>query len=111
MNKILLFPFFLSVPPQIHHFDFGDDPINSGDMAVVNCAVIKGDLPVKIHWLMNGQSLSTVDGINVMQTKPRLSQLSIDNVQGYHSGEFKCMASNKAGNATQMAILNVNGIE
>lgn len=98
------------VPPQINSFDFGDESVNSGDMAIVYCAIVKGDLPVQISWTLNGQQISTVDGISILKTKPRVSQLSIDNVQGYHSGEYKCIAANKAGNVNQSAILNVNGI-
>lgn len=79
-------------------------------MTIVNCAVIKGDLPVEIIWTLNEHELSLVEGINVLKTKPRVSQLSIDSVQGYHSGEYKCIASNKAGNVSFSAVLNVNGI-
>lgn len=101
---------FSLVPPQIHSFDFGYESVNSGDMTIVNCAVIKGDLPVEIIWTLNEKPVSVIEGINVIKTKPRVSQLSIDNVQEYHSGEYKCTANNKAKNVTHTAILNVNGI-
>lgn len=97
------------MPPQIHPFDFGDDSVNSGDMTIVNCAVVKGDLPIDITWTLNGKPVSVIDGINVIKTKPRVSQLSIDAVQDYHSGNYKCTASNKANNASFTAVLNVKG--
>jgi hypothetical protein len=97
------------VPPQIHPFEFGDESVNSGDMAIVNCAVIKGDLPVKIFWKLNGRSVDNVEGVNIMQTKKRVSQLTIDDVQAHHAGEYTCIASNKAGNTSFSSYLRVNG--
>ncbi|KAJ8967482.1 hypothetical protein NQ314_002796 [Rhamnusium bicolor] len=96
------------VPPQIHPFDFGEESINSGDMAIINCAVVKGDLPIKILWTLNGRPVETVDGINMMKTKQRVSQLSIDDVQAHHTGEYKCIARNRAGDVTFSAYLHVN---
>lgn len=100
-----LFP----VPPFIHPFSFGDEPINFGDMTIVNCAVIKGDLPIQISWTLNGKPTSVIDGINIIKIKPRVSQLSIDNVQEYHSGEYVCTANNEAKRESHKTTLNVNG--
>lgn len=97
------------MPPQIHPFDFGDESVHSGDMTLAYCAVIKGDLPVEITWTLNGKNIKTVDGVNTMKTKQRVNQLSIDDVQALHSGEYTCIARNKAGNATFSAYLRVNG--
>ncbi|KAJ8982888.1 hypothetical protein NQ317_004318 [Molorchus minor] len=98
----------VNVAPQIHPFSFGEESINSGDMTIVNCAVIRGDLPVKIFWTLNRQPVETIDGISVMKTKERVSQLSIDNVQAHHSGEYMCIARNEAGNITYSSYLRVN---
>lgn len=79
-------------------------------MTLVTCAVIKGDLPIEIFWTLNGKSIETIDGINTIKTKQRVNQLSIDDVQAQHSGEYTCIARNKAGNTTFSAYLRVNGI-
>lgn len=79
-------------------------------MTLTTCAVIKGDLPIEIFWSLNGKSIETVDGINTIKTKQRVNQLSIDDVQAHHSGEYTCTARNRAGNTTFSAYLRVNGI-
>ncbi|XP_064216083.1 Down syndrome cell adhesion molecule isoform X20 [Tribolium castaneum] len=96
------------VSPQIHPFEFGDESVNSGEMAIVHCAVIKGDLPLKITWTLNGRPIETVEGVSVMQTKKRVSQLTIDDVQAHHAGTYTCWAANNAGNASFSSYLRVN---
>ena len=80
------------VPPQIVHFDFGDEPVNSGDLVSVMCTVNKGDSPVEIKWFLNNASASTIHGVNVLRTNKRISQVSIDSVQAEQAGEFVCMS-------------------
>lgn len=101
---------FLLVQPQIHPFDFGEDPINSGDIVSVTCFVNKGDLPINITWYLNHKPIDTSEGISIFLTNKRSSQLSIENVQAVHSGEFTCEAANSAGKAIHSALLHVNGI-
>ncbi|CAH1375628.1 unnamed protein product [Tenebrio molitor] len=72
---------------------------------MTNCLVMKGDLPIKIHWKIN-----EFDGITAMNTNKRASQLTIESVQDYHRGEYKCVAENRAGIAEFATFLNVNGI-
>lgn len=78
-------------------------------MAIVNCAITKGDLPVKIMWTLNGHLIETVQGVNVKSTNKRVSQLTIDDVQAHHGGTYVCIAKNRAGNVTFQAELKVNG--
>lgn len=78
-------------------------------MAIVNCAVIKGDLPIKIIWKLNDRPIDNLEGVNVMSTKKRVSQLTIDDVQAHHAGKYVCIAKNRAGNVTYQAVLKVNG--
>lgn len=98
------------VPPQIVPFDFGDEPINSGDVTSVLCTANKGDFPLKITWTLNGHSIDKFKGIAIFQNNKRSSQLSIDYVQAEHSGTFLCNVTNPAGTTSHEAVLLVNGI-
>lgn len=78
-------------------------------MTVVTCAVTKGDLPLKIVWTLNNQTIRDIAGVTV-ESKKRVSQLSIDSVHAEHAGEYVCTATNRAGSSSYSAVLNVNGI-
>lgn len=111
---VLFFPLFilsfLTVPPQIVSFDFGETAVNSGDMASVICTVHKGDFPIEVTWTLNGRNLEQVEGVSILRTNKRISQLSIDSVDAAHAGEYVCKATNEAGFVEHSAYLRVNGI-
>lgn len=99
----------LIVGPQILHFDFGEEPVNSGDLASLTCSVFKGDLPVNITWYHNNQNVHYSDGILVSNAGKKISTLSIDSVQAEHAGTYTCVAENRAGKFSYSAELLVNG--
>lgn len=109
-NPLINFFLLLLVIPQILHFDFGEDTVNSGDMATTNCAVTKGDFPIKITWLFNGKPIESVHGVTTSHVNKRISTLSIESVAAEHAGVYTCRARNKAGSAEYSATLNVKGI-
>lgn len=94
---------------MITPFEFGEDSVNSDDMVTLMCTVGKGDFPIKINWYLNGLEVERYEGISTMRTNKRVSQLTIDQVQALHSGEYTCLASNDAGNASYSTSLRVNG--
>ncbi|XP_049823713.1 Down syndrome cell adhesion molecule-like protein Dscam2 isoform X9 [Aethina tumida] len=96
------------VPPQISPFDFGEDPINSGDVASVQCTVHKGDLPIKIKWYHNGKPVNEDLGIVISKIGKKISTLSIEDVQAQHSGNYTCVVENSAGQAQFTAELYIN---
>lgn len=96
------------VPPQLQPFTFGEDQVNSGETVSVQCTVLKGDLPLNVTWTLNGNPISSSDGITIMKMK-RFSTLNIDSVQDIHSGNYTCRVGNQAGYASHSAVLNVNG--
>ncbi|CAD1475933.1 unnamed protein product, partial [Heterotrigona itama] len=110
----------VNVGPQLAPFVFGDEAANAGEMATVQCAVIKGDLPVKIVWSLNGRPVDVgrVSGdhsydipdidIVVTRSSKRISTLTIDSVAARHAGEYSCTATNAAGSATHTSVLSVN---
>lgn len=102
------FPFF-PVKPQILPFDFGDVPINSGEMTSATCSVSKGDLPLNITWIFNKQPINRIGGVTISLVNHRLSALSIESVQAEHAGNYTCIATNRAGTTSYSANLNVNG--
>lgn len=102
--------FSILVPPQITPFDFTDGPANSGDMILVSCVVNKGDFPINITWTLNSKAINTFEGVSVLNTNKRISQLSIDSVQAVNAGEYVCTARNNAGYVSHSAYLRVNGI-
>ncbi|XP_058830703.1 cell adhesion molecule Dscam2 isoform X48 [Topomyia yanbarensis] len=95
------------VPPRILPFSFGEETLNSGESASVQCNVHSGDFPLKIRWYVNG--LLILDPtITVTNIGKRLKVLSIDAVQGRHAGNYTCEASNQAAVDTYSAELLVN---
>lgn len=78
-------------------------------MTSIFCTVHKGDFPINITWLLNGELVGKHHGISVLRTNKRISQLSIDSVNAELSGVYECIASNPAGIAKHSAHLHVNG--
>lgn len=101
--------YFQTVPVQILPFDFGEEPINSGEFATVQCVVSKGDFPISFTWKHNDKELDQSLGVTVSNTNRRISTLSIELVQAVHMGNYSCTAHNPAGETTHSAELNVNG--
>ncbi|XP_070134570.1 cell adhesion molecule Dscam1 isoform X20 [Drosophila bipectinata] len=97
------------VPPHVLPFSFGSEVFNMGDVLSINCVVLKGDLPLKIHWTLNGEPVKTgVDGFMVVQMNSRTSYLSVDALEAKHRGSYSCVAQNSAGKAIYSAELQVN---
>ncbi|XP_025152768.1 Down syndrome cell adhesion molecule-like protein Dscam2 isoform X19 [Harpegnathos saltator] len=106
------------VAPQIAPFTFGDEAANAGEMASVQCAVIKGDLPVDVVWSFNGRVIDANGAFDehnydhsdivISRNSKRASTLTIESVAARHAGEYSCTASNTAGTATHSSVLSVN---
>ncbi|KAI5642678.1 immunoglobulin domain-containing protein [Phthorimaea operculella] len=98
------------VPPQLMPFEFGDEPANAGDTASVTCAVSKGDQPLNITWLLNGQIIPKNNNMGIVLTNinKKTTILNIDPVSGIHRGTYHCVATNPAGSANHSAVLEVN---
>lgn len=101
---------YLPVAPQILPFEFGEVPINSGELTSLTCSVSKGDLPIDLNWLHNNKSIELTHGISVMRMNKKVITLSIDSANEEHVGEYSCIAKNKAGETKYSAMLHVNGI-
>ncbi|XP_070066218.1 cell adhesion molecule Dscam1 isoform X15 [Drosophila virilis] len=97
------------VPPSIAPFSFGDDPVNTGENAGVQCMVQKGDVPITIKWTLNSRPIiNGEEGITILKLSPKTSVLNIAAVEQYHRGIFKCIAENVAGSSYTTSELKVN---
>ncbi|XP_036333523.1 Down syndrome cell adhesion molecule-like protein Dscam2 isoform X31 [Rhagoletis pomonella] len=97
------------VPPQIMPFSFGDEATNSGDSLGVQCSVTKGDLPINITWTLNNQTLKSGDyDIIIGRMSTKSSTLNIDYIAAEHRGIYACIATNRAGESSYQAELQVN---
>lgn len=79
------------------------------DMVSASCTVNKGDLPMKITWMRNNQSIYSNDGISISRTNQRISILSIESVRHHHAGQYVCIAENSGGSVNYTTSLWVNG--
>lgn len=102
------FSCFLSVPPIIEPFSF-QDGLSEGMRTRTVCGVSKGDPPLIVSWLKDGQPLTPSLGVNVSALDPYSSLLSISSLDSRHSGDFTCVASNPASEVRYTAKLQVKG--
>ncbi|XP_076265908.1 Down syndrome cell adhesion molecule 1 isoform X38 [Rhynchophorus ferrugineus] len=96
------------VSPQIAPFDFGDNPLNVGEILQVICTVKEGDLPLNIRWMFNGKLLDESEEISMSPLGRRGSTLSIESLSHSHVGTYSCLAENHAGKSSYSSELNVN---
>lgn len=101
---------FLPVLPRVQPFSFGEEPLFLGESTTVQCSINAGDLPVKFSWLINGRPIQKEDGYNIGSFGKKVSVLSIDSVTEKHTGNYTCLAANKAGLSSYAAELIVKGI-
>ncbi|XP_073812161.1 Down syndrome cell adhesion molecule 1 isoform X34 [Musca autumnalis] len=96
------------VPPQVLAFTFGEEVYNMGDVFSTTCVVLKGDLPLTIHWTLNSEPITSgQDGFTVIKMNARTSYLSIDSLEAKHRGIYRCIAVNVAGLGEHAAELQV----
>jgi len=101
-----------AVPPKVSiSSSFGDDPLQAGDLAQLQCTVAQGDTPVQITWSFQGfdASLNTQHGIQIKKFGHRSSILMIESVSAENSGVYVCTGSNHAGIANYTVSLKING--
>ncbi|XP_019890710.1 cell adhesion molecule Dscam2 [Musca domestica] len=97
------------VPPQVLAFNFGEEVYNMGDVFSTTCVVLKGDLPLTIHWTLNSEPITSgQDGFTVIKMNARTSYLSIESLEAKHRGIYRCIAVNVAGLAEHAAELQVH---
>lgn len=98
------------MPPSIAPFDFGLLPTNLGESAGVQCMITKGDMPIKIKWILNSALLTNGDnGVSIVKLSSKTSALNIEAVNEKHRGVYKCAAENSAGEVHHSSELHVNG--
>lgn len=90
------------------HFEF-ENPVDSGDLATVNCAILKGDPPFEIIWKKDGRKLDSNDGIIILRSGQRLSLLNIESARARHAGNYTCQVKSQAGIIEYTAELHVSG--
>ncbi|XP_018569506.1 Down syndrome cell adhesion molecule-like protein Dscam2 [Anoplophora glabripennis] len=96
----------VNVPPIIEPFSF-QDGLSEGMRTRTVCGVSKGDPPLVVSWLKDGQPLTPNLGVNVSALDPYSSLLSISSLDSRHSGDFTCVASNPASEVRYTAKLQV----
>ena len=78
--------------------------IGLGETAVIPCPA-QGIPPPTIRWFKNAVDLSIMDFIEI---KPN-GDLHIMGVQDYDRGDYTCLATNAAGEDSEVVVLEVGG--
>lgn len=97
-----------TVTPNILPFDV-DQALFSGESVQMMCHISKGDTPLEVYWEFNGRPLSRELGSGSI-VGDRSSVLMLPSVTGAHSGNYTCIAKNRAGVASYTTVLKIIGI-
>lgn len=99
----------IPVPPIIEPFSF-QDGLAEGMRTRTVCGVSRGDAPLALRWLKDGEPLPLLLGVNITSLDQYSSLLSIPSLSASHSGDYTCVASNPAAEIKYTASLQVKGI-
>lgn len=86
-----------------------EESIYYGESVQITCHASKGDRPMSVTWIFEGEGLPNHSDIKTMKMAERTSFLSIASVTGAHSGNYTCIAKNRAGEDRYSTTLNVKG--
>lgn len=75
----------------------------------MSCAISQGDLPVTFEWLKDGEVIPMEYGVVTRKYDDYTESLSIESVTSLHSGNFTCIARNRAGADAFTSQLLVRG--
>lgn len=89
-------------------FSFGDEILNEGDGAAIQCYASKGDGPIGLNFYHNENLIFDENDITITKSAKSIS-LTIDYLRAEHQGNYTCRASNRAGQTEYTAELNING--
>lgn len=84
--------------------------VNAGERLALQCAVVKGGLPLTVAWLKDGEPISGPGGISVKIINDFTASLTVEALAGHHSGAYTCRASNPGGRAQASVQVIVQGI-
>lgn len=74
------------------------------------CGVSRGDAPLSLRWLKDGEPLPQILAANVTSLDQYSSLLSIPSLAAMHTGDYTCVATNPAAEIKYTATLQVKGI-
>lgn len=84
--------------------------VNAGERLALQCAVIKGGLPLSIIWLKEDSILPPPSsGISVKLINDFTATLTVESLTGHHAGRYTCTATNPAGRAQSSVHVIVQG--
>lgn len=86
-----------------------DQALFSGESVQMMCHISKGDIPLEVKWEFNGNPLSSELG-SFTKVGERSSVLMLPLVTDAHTGNYTCIAKNRAGVARYTTVLKVTGI-
>uniref|UniRef100_A0A1B0GKQ0 Down syndrome cell adhesion molecule-like protein Dscam2 n=2 Tax=Lutzomyia longipalpis TaxID=7200 RepID=A0A1B0GKQ0_LUTLO len=86
-----------------------NDGLAEGMRTRTVCGVSRGDAPLTLRWLKDGEPLPLLLGANVTSLDQYSSLLSIPSLSASHSGDYTCVATNPAAEVKFTATLMVKG--
>ncbi|RWS30283.1 cell adhesion molecule-like protein, partial [Leptotrombidium deliense] len=85
------------VAPRIEPFLISNN-VNIGQRLSITCTVIKGDPPILIKWLKNGQLINEHDAfVSIHHLADYSSTILFKSINSEHKGNYTCSATNEVG--------------
>ncbi|UYV62083.1 hypothetical protein LAZ67_1007772 [Cordylochernes scorpioides] len=82
--------------------------LKPGDKVSLTCSSIKGQPPFTIKWLKNGESFNTKSNSKIkLVSNEHISTLYFESINSSDGGNYTCEMSNKHGQDSYTAALNI----
>lgn len=94
--------------PIIIPFSY-DELVNVDDALDLFCQIAKGDKPISIKWTFNSNDANVGVQLTTKRLSDKASMLSILAAHAYHTGNYTCTATNRAGSVSHTTSITVNG--
>ncbi len=102
MNLWLDGPHIMTMPDMV--------VVTAGERLALQCAVIKGGLPLALTWRKEEAStLAVVSGLSIKLINDFTVSLTVESLTDQHAGRYTCLARNDAGRAHFTVTVVVQG--